>query len=198
MSDVVGLENHRLTAAEGEVETVVVELGGGDVAVEGIKPVGVLEGDGERLDGLDVVGGEVGDEVVVARGVAAADGLQAAVRLHRFGTGGGAEGGGVGVMEDVGTLGFQLGDMGFDRFGHLAGAGDDEAAVASAGLGDELSVLTGDAHQQALGDVVAVEAGAVDGEDGLNELRGELTHGVDGELHQQLPGVLLPHIANGQ
>ena len=61
-----------------------------------------------------------------------------------------------------------------------------------------MSVLTGDAHQQTLGDVVAVEAGTVDVENGFDELRCQLAHSVDRELHEQFIGVLLPHITDGQ
>ena len=120
------------------------------------------------------------------------------LRLHRFRTGGQCELLGIDIVEYLGTLGFQLGDMSLDRFGHVATARDDQSAIACAGSRFKHTVLIGHTHEQALGDVVAVESCLVDVEDGLDEFWCQFAHGMNRELHEQLLRILLPHVANGQ
>ena len=135
---------------------------------------------------------------MIARRIPAADSLQATFRLNGFGGGSLSERRGIYIIKDVGTLRLQLFNVGFYALRHLSRTRDDEALVAGTGFGDEHTILIGDTHQQALGDVVAVEAGAVDSEDGLDKFRRQAAHRMDGELHEQFPWVLLPHIAYRQ
>ena len=147
---------------------------------------------------LDVTGRQVGNEVMVARGILAADGFQAVFRLHGLGLGGSIHLGHVRAIDDLGTLSLHGLDMGFHLLRHVAAAGNDEGLVAGSGgcLYSTIHHLA--AHQQALGDIVAIEAGLIDVEDGLDKLRCQFAHSMDGELHEQLLGVLLPHITDGQ
>ena len=135
---------------------------------------------------------------MVACSVTAADGLQATCRLDGFRTGGLLEVGGLCAVDDMCPLSLQLRDMGLHRLGHHAALGDHKTLVAGAGSRLEHAVAEGRSQEQTVADVVAVEAGAVDGEDGLDELRCQLAHLVDGELHEQLVSLLLPHVADGQ
>ena len=88
--------------------------------------------------------------------------------------------------------------MSLDRFGHVATARDYQSAIACASSGFEHTVLVRHTHEQTLGDVVAVETGTVNIENGLNEIRRQLAHGVNGELHEQLVLLSAPHVAHGQ
>ena len=88
--------------------------------------------------------------------------------------------------------------MGFHLLGHVAAAGNDEGFVAGSGGSFYSAVHHLATHQQTLGDIVAIEASLIDVEDGLDKLRRQFAHSMDGELHEQLLGILLPHIANGQ
>ena len=194
------LQDHRLAAAQTDGHLPPVHPGPAHLAVEGIEPQGIPEWYGQAHFGChDVGGGEVGHEVMVAGGVLTADGLQAQLGLQGFGRGRARHLGGVNAADDVGALLPQLLDVLLHGWGHEAAAGDDEPSVGGAAAGDELPVGTaGGQQQQALGDVVAVEACMVDVEDGLAELGHQPAHGVDGELHEQLARGLAPCVAHGQ
>ena len=88
--------------------------------------------------------------------------------------------------------------MCFYGLGHVSATGYDESAIASAGFRLEHPVLEADAHQETFRYIVAVEPCTVDVEDGLYELWCQFAHLVDGELHEQLVGLLLPHVADGE
>ena len=153
--------------------------GGSDVAIERVEECGALEGYGQGNVCLNVTWREVGYEVMIARVVAAPDGLQSEARLHGFRLGSTCKRLCVDVVEDGCALSLQGCNVVFHRLGHAARTGDDESTIARAGSGHERAVLVADAHEQSLGDVVAVESGTVNVEYRLDELRRQLAHGVD-------------------
>ena len=135
---------------------------------------------------------------MVAGIVPAAYGLQSKAGLHLLGLGRTGHLFYARTIYYLCPLSLQFGDVLPDMFGHIAAAGNDKALVARASLGDKHTVLIADTHEQPLGDVVAVEACLVDVKDRLDELGSQLAHGVDGELHEQLTRVFLPHVAHGE
>ena len=135
---------------------------------------------------------------MIARRVLPSDGLQAAFHFHGLGFGGGSEVGGSRTIYNMCALCLQLLNMLSDILGYHLALRNDEAFVARAGSRLQQTVFAGCGEQQTVGDVVAVETGSVDGQDALDELRCQTAHGVDAELHEQLAGVFLPHVANGQ
>ena len=128
----IGLEDDALATAQGKVYLAVSDGGSGDVAVQRLVERGRLEVDCQGQVGLHVVGCQVGNEVVVACVVAAADGLEAILRLHHFWLGGTGQFCGLDVVKDVGTLCLEVGNMLLHLVGHVATARDDEAAIARA------------------------------------------------------------------
>ena len=130
--------------------------------------------------------------------ILAANGFQTMLRLHRFRTGGLCQLLAIDLVEYLGALSLEGFDMSLDRFGHVATARDNQSAIACASSRFEHAVFIRHTHQQTLGDVVAVETGAVNVEDGLDEIRRQLAHGVNGELHEQFVLLSAPHVAYGQ
>ena len=75
---------------------------------------------------------------------------------------------------------------------------NDEGLVSCASCRLQHPVFIVCGEQQAVGDIITVETRTIDGENALDKLRGKTAHRVDTKLHQQLFGILLPHVADGQ
>ena len=116
--------------------------------------------------------------------------------LDGLGLSGRLQVGGSCTVDHMCPLRLQSGDVLSDVLWHHPALRNHKSFVSCAGRRLQHTVLIRCGEQQAVGDIVTVEAGAVDVEDGLDELRCQLSHLMDGELHQQLVGLLLPHVAH--
>ena len=169
-----------------------------NVTIQRVEESRILEGYSQRHVGFDVLWCQVGNEVVIARWILPADGLQTILCLHRLGRGCLSQLLGIYIIEYLCSLCLQCGNMGLDGLRHVAAARDNQSAIARTGCCLEHTVFVGNPHQQAFGDVVAIKAGTVDVEDGLDEFGSQFAHAVDGELHEQLLRIFLPHVAYRQ
>ena len=146
----------------------------------------------------NVVLGEIGDEVMMAHAVAAANHLQSELLSEKLWLGGLCHCFGVVALDNLGSLRLEVGDMLDYVAGHDVIARDDKTLVAGAGSGLYHAILKGTRAQVFVADIVAVESGLVDVEDGLDEFRGLLGHRVDVELHEPVLGVVAPHVSHRQ
>ena len=146
----------------------------------------------------DILAGEVGDEVMMADTVVAANHLQAQVLSHQFRFCRLFHRLDVVALDNLGALCLE----GRDVLNHVAWhdvvAWDDDALVSGSGSRFNHTVLKGTRAEILVADVVAVESCLVDVENHLDKLRCLLRHAMDIELHQPVLGILAPHISYRQ
>ena len=148
--------------------------------------------------GLDVVVGEVGDEVVMAVLVVASYQLQSILFSHQLRVGCLCHRLSVVALDNLGSLRLQLRDVLYHVAWHDVVAGNDQRLIACSGSSFYHAVLISTRAQVLVADVVAVESGLVDIEDALDKLGSLLRHAVNVEHHEPFLGIGAPHVSYGQ
>ena len=148
-----------------------IYIGSITLACQGIEPHGILKVHTRDDILIDIIRRQVGNKIMIARGVLAADSLQSIFRLHGLRFGCSIHRIHIRAIDNPGTLSLHGLNVGPHLLRHISATRNDKGLIAGSGGCLDSTIHHLAAHQQTFGDVVTIETCLVNIEDGLDELR---------------------------